>query len=136
MCSVFYMNSSHFLQLYKVGIISSFFRDEETEIESTLSIVIQVIGELSVFRVWVLYTFIACMPHCFSHVQLFAMLWTVARQALLSRLDSPGKNIGVGCHALLPGMLLTQISMSPASAGGFFTISTAWEACTYVTTSK
>ena len=49
------MNSSHFLQLYKVGIISSFFRDEETEIESTLSIVIQVIGELSVFSLGPLY---------------------------------------------------------------------------------
>ena len=27
----------------------------------------------------------ACLPHCFSHVQLFAMLWTVAHQASLSK---------------------------------------------------
>ena len=35
----------------------------------------------------------------FSHVQLFASLWAVARQTPLST-DSPGKNTGVGCHCL------------------------------------
>ena len=45
------------------------------------------------------YTHIAVLS-CFSHVQLSATLWTVARQAPLS-MDSTGKNIGVGCHALL-----------------------------------
>ena len=44
---------------------------------------------------------------CFSCVRLFATLWTVAHQAPLSR-DSPGKNIGVGCHALLQQIFLTQ----------------------------
>ena len=43
----------------------------------------------------------------FNCVQLFATLWTVAHQAPYSR-DSPGKNIGVGCHALLQGIFLTQ----------------------------
>ena len=100
-----------FLQLYKVGIIDSFFTDEETEIQSNLSIVIQVIGELSVFRVCILYTFIAWVPHCCSRVQLFLTLWTVACQAPLSRLDSPVKNIGVGCHAFLQGILLTHKSL-------------------------
>ena len=33
--------------------------------------------------------------------RLFATLWTVARQA-------PGKNTGVGCHALLQGIFPTQ----------------------------
>ena len=42
-----------------------------------------------------------------SYVRLFATLWTVARQALLS-IDSPGKNTGVGCHCLLQGIFLTQ----------------------------
>ena len=28
---------------------------------------------------------------------------------LLCPWDSPGKNTGVGCHALLPGIFLTQI---------------------------
>ena len=45
--------------------------------------------------------------------------------------DSPGKNTGVGCHALLQGDLpepgMEPVSpMSPALAGGFFTISATW----------
>ena len=44
---------------------------------------------------------------CFSHVRLFATLWTVTHQAPLS-LDFPGKNTGVGCHFLLQGIFLTQ----------------------------
>ena len=40
--------------------------------------------------------------------------------------DSPGKNTGVGCHALLQGIFLTEESnlrlMSPALTGRFFTI--------------
>ena len=46
--------------------------------------------------------------------------------------DSPGKNTGVGCHALLQGIFLTQESnpllMSLALAGGFFTTNATWEA--------
>ena len=46
--------------------------------------------------------------------------------------DSPGKNIGMGCLALLRGVYLIQGSnlslVSPALAGGFFTMSTTWEA--------
>ena len=42
--------------------------------------------------------------------------------------DSPGKNAGIGCHALLQGIFLTQGSdlclLSPALAGKFFTTST------------
>ena len=37
-----------------------------------------------------------------------ATTWTAARQAPLSVHDSPGKNPGVGCHALLQGILPTQ----------------------------
>ena len=43
------------------------------------------------------------MFNCFSHVQLFATPWTVAHQAPCPW-DSPGKDIGVGCHALLKGV--------------------------------
>ena len=43
----------------------------------------------------------------FSHVLLFATLWTVAHQ-LFCPWDSPGKNTGVGFHALLQGIFLTQ----------------------------
>ena len=42
-----------------------------------------------------------------SHVSFFAIPWTVAHQAFLTW-DSPGKNSGVGCHALLQGIFLAQ----------------------------
>ena len=42
-----------------------------------------------------------------SRVRLLAIPWTVARQAPLS-MDSPGKNTGVGCYALLQGILATE----------------------------
>ena len=38
-----------------------------------------------------------------SHVQLFATPWTV-----YSTWNSPGKNMGVGCHFLLQGVFSTQ----------------------------
>ena len=48
--------------------------------------------------------------------------------------DSPGKNTGLGCRALLQGIFLTQGSkthlLSPALAGGFFTTSATLEAHT------
>ena len=52
---------------------------------------------------------------------------------LLCPWDSPGKKTGVGCHALLQGIFLTQESNLcllhiPALAGRFFTTSTTWEA--------
>ena len=42
----------------------------------------------------------------FSRVWLFTTPWTPARP--LCPWDSPGKNTGVGCHALLQGIFLTQ----------------------------
>ena len=48
-----------------------------------------------------------CMLSRFSGVQVFRTLWTVARQAPLF-MDYPGKNTGVGCHALLQGIFPTQ----------------------------
>ena len=51
---------------------------------------------------------------------------------LLCPWDSPGKNTGVGSHAFLQGIFLTQglnpRLMSPALAGEFFTTSATWEA--------
>ena len=45
--------------------------------------------------------------------------------------DSPDKNTGMDCHALLQGIFLTQGSnhhlMSPALAGKFFTTSATWD---------
>ena len=45
----------------------------------------------------------------FSCVQLFVTLWTLAHQATLP-MDSPGKNTGVGFHALLQRIFPTQRS--------------------------
>ena len=54
-----------------------------------------------------------------------ATVWTAALQVPLSR-DSPDRNTGVGCHALLQGIFLTQGShlglMSPALADEFFNL--------------
>ena len=58
----------------------------------------------------------ACMLSCFSHVQLFATLWTAAHQAPLSW-DLPGKSTGVGLPSLPPGDLPNPgiKPMSPAA---------------------
>ena len=47
-----------------------------------------------------------CCAQSFSRVRLSATPWTVARQP--PSWDSPGKNIGVGCRALLQGIFPTQ----------------------------
>ena len=43
----------------------------------------------------------------FSRVWLFVTLWTIAHQAPCPW-DSPGKNIGVGCHIFLQGTFPTK----------------------------
>ena len=47
------------------------------------------------------------MLSLFTHVRLFVTPWSVATR-LLCPWDSLGKNTGVGCHALLQGVFLTQ----------------------------
>ena len=44
---------------------------------------------------------------CFNRVWFFATAWTIVHQAPCPW-DSPGKNTGVGWHALLQGIFLTQ----------------------------
>ena len=53
----------------------------------------------------------ALVLSCFSCVQLFATLWTVAIQAPLS-MGLSNKNTGVGCRALLQGSLGDSTSNS------------------------
>ena len=66
-----------------------------------------------------------CVLSCFSHVQLCRLYST----RLLCPWGSPGKNAGVDCQALLQGIFLTQGSLtSPSLSGGFFTVSSTWEA--------
>ena len=61
-------------------------------------------------------------------------LWdpvTIQPTRLLCSWDFPGKNSGVGCHALLQGIPRPRMKpvslISPALARGFFTTSTTWE---------
>ena len=54
-----------------------------------------------------LYFVPACMLSCFSQDQLFTTLWSVAHQVGLF-MGFPGKHTGVGCHALLWEISLTQ----------------------------
>ena len=52
-----------------------------------------------------------CCAQSLSHVQIFMTPWTVCSPPGSSvREDSPGKNIGVGCHAALQGIFPTQAS--------------------------
>ena len=70
------------------------------------------------------------VPSHFSRVQLFV---DCSPPGSSVHGDSPGENIGVGCHALLQGIVRTQglnPCLSPALAGGFFTSSITWEAPT------
>ena len=53
-----------------------------------------------------------CVLSHFSCARLFAIPWTVACQAPLSMELPMDKNTGVGCHFLLQGIFLTQVSNS------------------------
>ena len=73
-------------------------------------------------------TWNACVPSHFNHVRLFATLWTVAHKAALS-MGFSRQDYWSGLPCPPPGDLpdpgIESASlMSPALAGGFFTIST------------
>ena len=73
-----------------------------------------------------------CMPSHFSHVQLFAIHWTVARQAPLSSGFSR-QNYWSRLPCPTPGDLpdpgiKPESLMSPSLVGRFFISSTTWEA--------
>ena len=73
-----------------------------------------------------------CMLSCFSHVQLFATLWTIACQAPLSMGFSRQEYwSGLPCPPLgdLPDLGIESTSLtSPALASRFFTTRVTWEA--------
>ena len=75
---------------------------------------------------------IACVLSRFSGVQLFATLWTVARQAPLSvKFSRQDYWSGLPCPAPgdLPDPGIELVSLTPpALAGGFSTTSNIWEA--------
>ena len=77
----------------------------------------------------------ACVLSCFSHIQLFKILWSVARQAPLSMGFSRQEYwSGLPCpppgDLPDPGMEPTSPA-APALAGGFFTTSATWKAHIY-----
>ena len=88
----------------------------------------------TVFRIFSEYSStwrLICVPSCFSHVQLFVTLWTVAHQAPLSRGFSR-QEYWTGLPCLPPEDLTNQgikpVSLtSPVLAGRFFTTSASWE---------
>ena len=55
-----------------------------------------------------LYLLTACVLSCFSRVQLFCDPVNCSPPGSSDHGDVPGKNTGVGCHALLQGIFLTQ----------------------------
>ena len=78
------------------------------------------------------YESFACLLSCFSHIWLFATLWTVAHQAPLSTgFSRPEYWSGLPLHSLgdlpNPGIEIKYLA-SPALAGGFFTTSATLEA--------
>ena len=69
---------------------------------------------------------------CFSHVRLYAIPWTVARQTPLS-MGFSRQEYWSGLSCPLPGDLpdlgiKPGSLLSPALAGRFFTTSATWEA--------
>jgi len=68
--------------------------------------------------------------------QLFATPWTVVTRLLCSR-DSPGKNTGVGCCALLQGIFPTQgwnqrlLCLLPWQVGHQHTIQMLVDSCLF-----
>ena len=73
-----------------------------------------------------------CMLSCFSLVQLFVTLWTVAHQASLA-MGFSKQEYWSGLPCPPQGDLSNSGNefmslMSPALAGGFFTTSVSWEA--------
>ena len=69
----------------------------------------------------------------FSHVQLFAILWTIGCQAPLS-VEFPRQNTGVGCHALLDPAIEPTSLTSPSLMGGFFTTCATWKTPSFMLT--
>ena len=73
-----------------------------------------------------------CVLSCFSHIQLFVTLWTVACQAPLS-IGFSRQEYWSGLPCPHPGDLpnpgVKPMSLtSPELAGGFFTTSAMWDA--------
>ena len=99
-----------FLIYYLFKITAQFLSHDSFPTQPVISITLSTKVYICLCTVIVAYCFpfLLCVHACLvtSVLSDSATLWTVARQAPLS--ISPGKNTGVGCHALLQGIFLTQ----------------------------
>ena len=106
-------------------------RRGKSHLSSTSAVSCGVQSQASFLQVWSSHWESSYVLSCLSPVQLCdpmdCSLPVCPLQSLLCPWDSPGKNTGVGCHALLQGIFPMQewnlCLMSPALAGGFFTTS-------------
>ena len=71
------------------------------------------------------------MQGCFSHIQLLATPWTVASR-LLCPWNFPGKNIGVGCHFLLQGILYIVVCICESESPNLSLLSFPLGNCKFV----
>ena len=72
-----------------------------------------------------------CVLSRFSHVRLFATLWTIAHEAVLSMgffKQEYWSGVPFPPPGDLPNPGIEPVFMSPTLAGGFFTTSASWEA--------
>ena len=79
-------------------------------ITCSLIFVFFTLAKYSLFSLTFGFVFITgvCVLGGFSRVRLFETPWTAAYQAPLAMVICPGKNTGVGCHALFQGIFLTK----------------------------
>ena len=89
------------------------------------------------FTVWTIRVIFAAAAAAAKSPQSCPTLWDpidgspLGSSRLLYPWNSPGKNTGLSCHALLQGIFLIQESNQVSCiAGGFFTTSASWEAFT------
>ena len=81
----------------------------KTEVEQWLAVGVLSLGNIkyaTISMTWELTNQCACMLSHSSPVWLFGTPWTIAPR--LCPWDSPGKNTGVYCHALLQGIFPTE----------------------------
>ena len=104
----------------------------DTWVEGCLGSNLNPFGPKSEHSSWKMDLCLKCVLNHLSHIRLFATLWTVAHQApLFMGFSRQEYWSGLSCPPPgdLPDPGIEPMSLvSPALAGGFFTISAPWEA--------
>ena len=100
-----YLISGSLYILYKLYPIPRLPNPTSNNHKSDLFSIVCFVGNIMTYN-----TMGVCVLSRISHVQLFVTPWTVESVRPLRPWNSPGKNIGVGCHALLQDIFQTQRS--------------------------